>query len=426
MNKTSVLLAAAVLSAPAFAQGTDDCTGATVLTAGVSATFDTTTATLSPEVWPCALSGGPDLWFQYTTTASGLDLTVELCGSSYDTALEIFSGTCGALVSEVCNDDFCGLQSGASISGVSAGTTYFIRVGGYNGATGAGIIVANEIVTPCSMPDALETNFDCASATAIGSGSYTGLNVDDTDNDYYSVTVANGATIDVSIFFVDATADVDLYLWDPSVACDTNVAGAGTGTGALAVGFTASDDETVTYTNTSGADQNLIIEVDMFTTGGCNDYSMDVAGAGMGMGGIGSAYCMANPNSTGSASSIIATGSNVVANNDVTLEVTGLPTNAFGFFIVSDTQGFVMNPAGSSGNLCVLGAIGRYVGPGQIQNSGATDMISLAIDLTMIPTPTGFVTTSPGDTWNFQLWHRDSNMGTATSNFSNGTSVTFQ
>ena len=64
----------------------------------------------------------------------------------------------------------------------------------------------------------------------------------------------------------------DLYLWDPLVSCDTNVAGPGTGTGALSVGFSVSDDEQVTYTNTTGAAQVLIIEVDMVTGGGGNDY----------------------------------------------------------------------------------------------------------------------------------------------------------
>ena len=36
--------------------------------------------------------------------------------------------------------------------------------------------------------------------------------------------------------------------------------------------FSATDNESISYTNTTGADQNLIIEVDMFTAAGCNDY----------------------------------------------------------------------------------------------------------------------------------------------------------
>ena len=70
-----------------------------------------------------------------------------------------------------------------------------------------------------------------------------------------------------------------------------------------------------------------------------------------------------------------------------------------------------------AGNLCLGGAIGRYAGP-----SG----ISLAIDLTQLPQPTGPVTALPGESWNFTAWHRDTSGMGATSNFTDGLAVTFQ
>ncbi len=148
---------------------------------------------------------------------------------------------------------------------------------------------------------------------------------------------------------------------------------------------------------------------------------------GDGSTGIGSNYCMANGNSTGGAASISAAGSTLVATNDVTLTASMVPNNAFGFFITSQTQGFVMNPAGSAGNLCLLGEIGRYVGSGQIQNSGAAGEFSLAIDLTQTPQPTGIVSIAAGETWNFQAWFRDTDAsGVATSNFTDGLEIDFQ
>lgn len=137
----------------------------------------------------------------------------------------------------------------------------------------------------------------------------------------------------------------------------------------------------------------------------------------------GSNYCSTNPNSTGVPTEIRARGTGSLVQDDITLEMTSMPNFSFGFFITSQTQGFVMNPAGSQGNLCLGGAIGRYVGPGQIQNSGSTGMIALPITWSNIPQPTMSVSASIGQTWNFQGWHRDSVMGTATSNFSNGVSV---
>jgi hypothetical protein len=144
-----------------------------------------------------------------------------------------------------------------------------------------------------------------------------------------------------------------------------------------------------------------------------------------GGGAIGNNYCTANPNSTGATGAIRATGSTSAAANDVTLQAGGLPNNAFGFFLTSLTQGFIANPGGSQGNLCVGGNIGRYVGPGQVQNTGLTGGFSLVLDLTQTPTPVGFVAVQAGETWNYQAWHRDAVGGVATSNFTNGLEVAF-
>ncbi|MEZ6014621.1 MAG: hypothetical protein R3F49_05880 [Planctomycetota bacterium] len=137
-------------------------------------------------------------------------------------------------------------------------------------------------------------------------------------------------------------------------------------------------------------------------------------------------YCgPAVANSTGASAVMSATGSFIVANNDTTIACDSMPTNAFSFFITSRTQGFSMMPGGSSGNLCLAGAIGRFTGPGQIQNSGGTGRVQLALNLTQQPTPTGLVSVVSGDTWNFQCWFRDASMGTATSNFSDGIEISF-
>jgi len=143
-------------------------------------------------------------------------------------------------------------------------------------------------------------------------------------------------------------------------------------------------------------------------------------------GGLGSNYCTAVPNSTGNTAVIGATGSLVASNNNVTLATTQMPNNAFGFYLTSTQQGFIANPGGSAGNLCLSGAIGRYVGPGQIKNSGATGSFSLVLNLNQTPQPSGTVAIAAGQTWNFTTWYRDVVGGTATSNFSNGLSVTFQ
>ena len=143
---------------------------------------------------------------------------------------------------------------------------------------------------------------------------------------------------------------------------------------------------------------------------------------------IGVSYCgPAVTNSTGSPAEIEARGSLLVAANDVALTARSLPSNANGFFLASRSQGFIANPGGSTGNLCLSGAIGRYVGPGQIKNSGASGTFSLTLNLTQMPTPSGSVAAAAGETWNFQAWFRDSLPGgSATSNFTDGVSLSLQ
>ena len=75
-------------------------------------------------------------------------------------------------------------------------------------------------------------------------------------------------------------------------------------------------------------------------------------------------------------------------------------------FITSRSLGRVPM-AGGLGTLCLGGQIGRCNGPGQLQLSSAAGTIALGVDLTAMPQPSALVGVLPGDTWRFQLWHRD-------------------
>ena len=131
-----------------------------------------------------------------------------------------------------------------------------------------------------------------------------------------------------------------------------------------------------------------------------------------------------NVNSTGTHGKMSASGSSDLAANDVTLRADDLPLDSFGFFVNSQTRDFITTPSGMI--ICVGAPAGRFIGPGEIQNSGAIGSISIPIDLTAIPQPNGPLAVQPGDTWHFQAWYRDSIGGTATSYFTDGVSVTFQ
>ena len=140
---------------------------------------------------------------------------------------------------------------------------------------------------------------------------------------------------------------------------------------------------------------------------------------------IGLQYCSpGTPNSTGLPGRVVVLGSDEVAVNDVKLGARSLPAGSFGLFMASPTQAAPSSPGGSQGSLCLAPSFGMGLGGG-VLNSGATGTFFGTVDLTAIPQPTGAVSVLPGETWNFQAWHRDANP-TATTNFTNAIAVSFR
>ncbi len=278
------------------------------------------------------------------------------------------------------------------------------------GAAGQEGIYSFDLVTGAATPELIYTN------TLLDIG---GLDVHPATGLFYGGS--DTAAPNRGIVQLDITANIETII-APYVGTYSDIDGTAvspTGTIYLIqdepLPIDVFDLATLTYTGTL---PTAVAAARVFSAGTWSD----VLG---GSTGIGTNYCTAVANSTGSAASMSASGSGSVAANNLVLVASGLPQNAFGFFLTSRTQGFVANPGGSQGNLCLGGSIGRYVGPGQVQNSGAAGAISLAVDLTQHPTPTGFVSVQVGETWNFTAWYRDSVGGSATSNFADGYTIVF-
>jgi hypothetical protein len=139
----------------------DICSDAIAIGEVTDFPFSTIAATQSGANPGCGGGADPyDIWFTYTPTANGIAY-VDLCGSTFDTRLAIWDACGGNLL--LCNDDddFCGSGSIQSyLTGiVSAGTTYYIQVGGYNTDVGDGDISIVFIPFP--------TNDACVNAIAI-------------------------------------------------------------------------------------------------------------------------------------------------------------------------------------------------------------------------------------------------------------------
>ncbi|MBV7270205.1 GEVED domain-containing protein [Winogradskyella luteola] len=124
----------------------DDCSDAIALTPGAvygDNPVDGTVVGASGDAEDVDTCGepGPGVWYSVVVPPSG-DITIQTGDTSgggvgFDSVIEAFSGTCGALTSIGCDDDgspgFADGYSLLSLSGLTAGETIYVRVWEYDG-----------------------------------------------------------------------------------------------------------------------------------------------------------------------------------------------------------------------------------------------------------------------------------------------------
>jgi hypothetical protein len=318
------------------------------------------------------------------------------------------------------------MQSRVSAYGLSAGDQILVQVGGFGVTSGTGTLNITSSTSSCAgaVDDMFEDNDECSQAVGIGNGTYIGLFTSRLDWDFYRISVDPGSTLAIDASFTHALGDVDIFLSDPGQCVSFSAGHAGCFQ-TLACSESASNMESLVWTNLTSSTQDYILKVFIWpptATGDCNNYDLTISGASAGSGMLGSIYCSPNnPNSTGTPGSILVTGSGVVATNSFTATASGLPNGQFAFFIASTTQGFVPMPNASQGNLCLGGNIARFNAQVGMVAGG---QYSRALNLMAFPqNPSAPVL--PGQTWNFQCWHRDLVGGAPTSNFTDAISVVF-
>lgn len=119
----------------------DLCSGAIPVSCGNSYSGSTANATSAGDpATSCAngtggIPGAPGVWYSFA--GAGQIVTASLCtGTSWDTKIHVYSGSCGGLSCVDSNDDGCGAQSTVTFT-TTTGTTYYILVNGFSGSTGA-------------------------------------------------------------------------------------------------------------------------------------------------------------------------------------------------------------------------------------------------------------------------------------------------
>ncbi len=152
---------------------------------GEQSTVGSTEETGEPA--PC---GGiaSTVWFSFTPDESET-VIIDTVGSGFDTVLAVYTGSAvDALTPIACNDDFPGLFFQSRISfPVTAGTTYHVQAGGFNGQTGDLMLnVASEAASDGDIDMAPFVRIACADLGLTADGCDDGSDGDQDDLDALS------------------------------------------------------------------------------------------------------------------------------------------------------------------------------------------------------------------------------------------------
>jgi len=112
----------------------DDCANAIVIACDDTLSGTTTGATVDDAANCGTAVEAPGIWYRFEGVLG--QITATTCSNfGYDTKINVYSGSCDALVCVGGNDDFCDLGSSATFV-AEVGTTYYILVNGFEGAVG--------------------------------------------------------------------------------------------------------------------------------------------------------------------------------------------------------------------------------------------------------------------------------------------------
>jgi hypothetical protein len=148
----------------------DVCQNAIPLT--IDTTFIGTTTNATNQDYPpdciTTLGSSPGVW--YTLMGTGGTININTCGAgtTYDTKIGVFTGSCGTFTCITGNDDFCGLHSQVEFCSV-LGVQYYIYVTGYGGASGDfELAITHGIIAPVinTCPANINQNNDAGACAA--------------------------------------------------------------------------------------------------------------------------------------------------------------------------------------------------------------------------------------------------------------------
>lgn len=199
----------------------DECSNAVTLTVNPNAVCTSSTqgytlgATSSGlATTPCFGNPDDDVWFKFTATATSHKISlnnIQSIGSdiSDDLYFQVFSGSCGNMTSILCSD-----PASSMVTGLTVGTTYYVRVYSYDGAgSNQSFNICVGTIPPPPANDA------CSGALAVTSFPYSYTQTDAlgaTNNSGFLTTCTDGMNDGTWFSFVGNGGNLDVIVTLPS------------------------------------------------------------------------------------------------------------------------------------------------------------------------------------------------------------------
>ncbi len=218
------------LSTPPPPPSNDNPCAATPVTVNTGITCSSTTngtttsaTATGTAMGSCFGTADDDVWFSFVATNSTQTIALEnISGSTTDMYFSVHAGTCGSIGAAVlCSDPETG-----TVTGLTVGTTYFVRVYTYTSTTGQNTNFTICITPPPPVPSndnpcgatsvTVNTTFNCASQTsgtvagATATGTAMGSCFGTADDDVWFSFVANNSTQYISLNNITGST-TDMY-----------------------------------------------------------------------------------------------------------------------------------------------------------------------------------------------------------------------
>jgi len=233
----------------------DVCSGATSLPIGTSVFGDNNcTGSETPAIPGSWTTGNVNtVWFSVVVPASGQVTIKTTAGTLVNTQMAAYSGTCGSLTQIGTNNDIgsCGgstnYMSQLVLSGLTSGSTIYVRVDGESNAVGTFTIMAidptTQVLPGIQGQDCSQPNPVCQSTISVSNPGYSGNgNICDINTGYclasgernvvwYRVPISVAGNLNFNIVpndFVSSTessTDYDFAIWKTADGTGTGVLG---------------------------------------------------------------------------------------------------------------------------------------------------------------------------------------------------------